>query len=279
MDVTSGGLGRRPGRAASDVRAPPACNIVRGRGLLPPRVLPGRASTSSPPTRWPTRSCATSRRASTACGPGSSARSAATGCITALEERSFRAAARAHRRTGLTITTHAARWPVGTAAARPAGRGGRRPGPRGDRALRHGAGPRLPPGARASAARGCSSTPCRASTSGTPSSGWTGSRSLADAGYLDRVLLSQDVCLRSDYAALGGPGYAYVVTTFADRLRDDGLRRRRHRPRCSSTTRAGCSRASSRPARTSPAPPAAGRSAARGRCAAARSSSARPGSR
>ena len=34
--------------------------------------------------------------------------------ISAVEERSFRAAARAHRRTGLTITTHAARWPVGT---------------------------------------------------------------------------------------------------------------------------------------------------------------------
>jgi phosphotriesterase-related protein len=33
--------------------------------------------------------------------------------ISALEERSFRAAARAHRRTGVTITTHAARWPVG----------------------------------------------------------------------------------------------------------------------------------------------------------------------
>src|SRR5262249_37643295 len=33
--------------------------------------------------------------------------------ISAAEERSFRAAARAHRRTGLTISTHAARWPVG----------------------------------------------------------------------------------------------------------------------------------------------------------------------
>jgi predicted metal-dependent phosphotriesterase family hydrolase len=33
--------------------------------------------------------------------------------ITAAEERCFRAAARAHRRTGATITTHAARWPVG----------------------------------------------------------------------------------------------------------------------------------------------------------------------
>ena len=60
--------------------------------------------------------------------------------------------------------------------------------------------------------------------------GWL--RSLADAGHLDRVLLSQDVCLRSDYAAMGGPGYAYVVTTFADRLREAGLRRRRHHARC-----------------------------------------------
>ncbi|HEY6740207.1 MAG TPA: hypothetical protein VI076_15295, partial [Actinopolymorphaceae bacterium] len=33
--------------------------------------------------------------------------------LSAIEERVFRAAARAHRRTGLTITTHAARWPVG----------------------------------------------------------------------------------------------------------------------------------------------------------------------
>ncbi|WP_433420987.1 phosphotriesterase family protein [Microtetraspora malaysiensis] len=33
--------------------------------------------------------------------------------LSAAEERSFRAAARAHRRTGVPITTHAARWPVG----------------------------------------------------------------------------------------------------------------------------------------------------------------------
>ena len=35
--------------------------------------------------------------------------------ITSHEERSFRAAARAHLRTGVTITTHAARWPIGLA--------------------------------------------------------------------------------------------------------------------------------------------------------------------
>ncbi|MEV3926656.1 phosphotriesterase family protein [Actinomadura coerulea] len=35
--------------------------------------------------------------------------------LSAAEERSFRAAARAHRRTGVPVTTHAARWPVGLA--------------------------------------------------------------------------------------------------------------------------------------------------------------------
>lgn len=33
--------------------------------------------------------------------------------MTAQEERSFRAAARAHKKTGVVITTHAARWPIG----------------------------------------------------------------------------------------------------------------------------------------------------------------------
>ena len=60
-------------------------------------------------------------------------------------------------------------------------------------------------------------------TSGTPSQRLDWLRSLADAGHLDRVLLSQDVCLRTDYAAIGGPGYAYVVTTFADLLREEGF--------------------------------------------------------
>lgn len=35
--------------------------------------------------------------------------------LSAVEERALRAAARAHRRTGVAITTHAARWPVGDA--------------------------------------------------------------------------------------------------------------------------------------------------------------------
>ena len=142
--------------------------------------------------------------------------------ITAVEERSFRAAARAHRRTGLTITTHAARWPVGGAQL--------------DLLVEEGVDPRrvvvghcdMVPDHDyhlALARRGAwiqfdtvqgvheYDTRCRLD--------WL--RSLADAGLLGQVLLSQDVCLRSDYAAMGGPGYAYVVTGFADRLKAEGF--------------------------------------------------------
>ncbi len=142
--------------------------------------------------------------------------------LTAVEERSFRAAARAQRRTGLTVSTHAARWPVGTAQL--------------DLLVEEGVDPRrvvighcdMVPDhdyhlalARRGAwvqfdtVQGVHEWDTRQRLE------WL--RSLADAGHLGQVLLSQDVCLRSDYAAMGGPGYAYVVTTFADRLRSVGF--------------------------------------------------------
>ncbi len=142
--------------------------------------------------------------------------------ITALEERSFRAAARAHRRTGLTITTHAARWAVGTAQL--------------DLLAEEGVDPaRVVIGhcdmvpdhdyhltlARRGAWVQFDTVQGVHEWDTLQRLGWL--RSLADAGFLGRVLLSQDVCLRSDYAAMGGPGYAYVVTTFADRLREAGF--------------------------------------------------------
>ncbi|HET7357452.1 MAG TPA: hypothetical protein VFJ09_12325 [Nocardioidaceae bacterium] len=144
------------------------------------------------------------------------------GHLSALEERSFRAAARAHHRTGLTITTHAARWPVGL--------------PQLDLLAEE----RVDPGrvvvghcdmvpdpsyhlevARRGAfveldtVQGESEydTRCRVR--------WV--RNLAEHGFLDRVLLSQDVCLRSNLRALGGSGYAYVPTVFADHLRAGGF--------------------------------------------------------
>lgn len=142
--------------------------------------------------------------------------------LTALEERSFRAAARAQRRTGLTITTHAARWPVGTAQL--------------DLLEEEGVDPRRV------VIGHCDMVPDHDYHLGLARRGaWvqfdtvqggsdydtgqrlTWLRSLADAGHLDQVLLSQDVCLRTDYAAFGGPGYAYVATTFVDLLRAYGF--------------------------------------------------------
>jgi phosphotriesterase-related protein len=48
-------------------------------------------------------------------------------------------------------------------------------------------------------------------------------RALVDAGFGGRILLSQDVCLRTDLHAMGGPGYTYVTTTFAGLLVAAGL--------------------------------------------------------
>src|SRR5690348_30206 len=126
--------------------------------------------------------------------------------VSAREERSFRAAARAHHRTGLTITTHAARWPVGL--------------PQLDLLAEERVDPRRvvvghcdmvpdPDYHLALARRGAwvqfdtvhgeseYDVRCRVA--------WI--RNLGDHGHLDQVLLSQDVCLRSDLRALGGPGY------------------------------------------------------------------------
>ena len=46
---------------------------------------------------------------------------------------------------------------------------------------------------------------------------------LVELGYLDRLLLSQDVCVDRFYTVFGGNGYAYLVSTFTGRLRDAGL--------------------------------------------------------
>jgi phosphotriesterase-related protein len=144
------------------------------------------------------------------------------GHLSALEERSFRAAARAHHRTGLTITTHAARWPVGVpqldllAEERVdphrvvVGHCDMVPDPAYHLELaKRGAFVEL------DTVQGESDydTRCRVA--------WV--RNLAEHGFLDRLLLSQDVCLRSNLRALGGSGYAYVPTAFADHLRAAGF--------------------------------------------------------
>jgi predicted metal-dependent phosphotriesterase family hydrolase len=138
------------------------------------------------------------------------------------EEKSFRAAARAQLSTGVAISTHAARWPVGLAqldllesegvdAARVIiGHSDMVP----DRDYH-----------RAIAERGA----WVEFDTIQPGNDYYLERTvrsihaLVDAGFADRILLSQDVCLASHLAACGGSGYAYVLTTFGARLEASGL--------------------------------------------------------
>jgi predicted metal-dependent phosphotriesterase family hydrolase len=144
--------------------------------------------------------------------------------LTPPEEKSFRAAARAHLETGLTITTHAARWPVGLAQLDvlesegvPAGR------------VIIGHCDMVPDGDyhRALAERGAW---VQFDTIAPAPEYFLVRRlraiqSLADAGYGDRILLSHDVCLVSNFEAAGGSGYSYILRDFQHRLTAAGLPR------------------------------------------------------
>jgi predicted metal-dependent phosphotriesterase family hydrolase len=48
-------------------------------------------------------------------------------------------------------------------------------------------------------------------------------RRLADAGYGDQVLLSQDVYMKPLLVAYGGTGYGYILSDFVPRLLAGGL--------------------------------------------------------
>jgi predicted metal-dependent phosphotriesterase family hydrolase len=135
--------------------------------------------------------------------------------IGALEERVFRAAARAHRETGVTITTHAARWPVGEAQLDLLAEEGVDPGrvivghcdmvpdpAYHERLARRGAWVQF------DTIQGVNEWDTQRRL------GWI--RSLFDAGLEGRLLLSHDVCLTTDLAAYGGPGYAYLLTGFRE---------------------------------------------------------------
>ena len=145
--------------------------------------------------------------------------------LSAAEERSFRAAARAHHRTDLTITTHAARWPVGVEQL--------------DLLAEEGVDPyRVIVGhcdrvadqtyAREIAARGAFI-------------GFDGIRprpeyelkrtlrvvlEMIETGHIDQVLLSQDVCLKGHLGAYGGGGYTFLVSGFLPMLRSAGVSER-----------------------------------------------------
>jgi len=142
--------------------------------------------------------------------------------ISAAEERSFRAAARAHRRTGLTISTHAARWPVGLEQVRLLAEEGVDP-----RRVIVGHADTVPfPDYHLTLARlGC--YVCFDSIGTGTSYDLTRAvdyvLALVRAGFSSQVLLSHDVFLRGHLKADGGPGYGYLLTDFLPLLVDAGL--------------------------------------------------------
>src|SRR5215471_11431701 len=142
--------------------------------------------------------------------------------ISPAEERSFRAAARAHKQTGATISTHAAFSHVGLdqldlleeEGVNPArvivGHAGHLPDPEYHEALaRRGAWVQF------DRIRG--------------KHDWDVQRyveliqEFLHRGFLNRLLLSHDVCMLPHLHAYGGTGYDFILTGFAARLRVAGL--------------------------------------------------------
>lgn len=142
--------------------------------------------------------------------------------ISAREERSFRAAARAQRQTNLALTTHAARWPVGI--------------PQLDLLAEEGVDPTrviighcdsvaIPEYHEAIARRGAfvQYDLLRGDSDQQTQQGVSFVVNMIRKGFVDHLLLSHDVCTHSQLLAGGGGGFAFVPTKFADRLRAEGV--------------------------------------------------------
>jgi phosphotriesterase-related protein len=142
--------------------------------------------------------------------------------VSAVEERSFRAAARAHQATGVTITTHAGIFPVGHEQLDilfhegvPASR----------IVVGHCDTVNSPEYHVALAERGVF---VQFDTLHQQAAYDTDLRlrfvlNMVAAGHERKVLLSHDICLRSHLTALGGKGYSFLIKEFIPRLRAAGL--------------------------------------------------------
>jgi phosphotriesterase-related protein len=142
----------------------------------------------------------------------------------AFEERAFRAAGRAHLRTGVPITTHAARWPVGRVQLDILEQEGVDPAHviighsdwqvDGEKyhldLARAGAYVQFDTLAHAMGRRDFERTASYVVN-------------LIDHGYLDRILLSHDICLRNQFQAFGGPGFTLILEAFTKTLYDHGV--------------------------------------------------------
>lgn len=142
--------------------------------------------------------------------------------VSAAEERSLRAAARAHRRTGLVITTHAARWPVGRQQL--------------DLLQEEDVDPRrviighcdrvFDEQYHLDMARRGAFVQFDGIRPTAPYDIERAVRyvmNIVRDGRLEQVLLSHDVCLKGHLRTYGGSGYSFLFTDFAGHLRAAGL--------------------------------------------------------
>jgi predicted metal-dependent phosphotriesterase family hydrolase len=146
--------------------------------------------------------------------------------VTAQEERVFRAVARAARRTGLAVTTHAVMSAVGAAQLTILEEEGMEPG---RVVIGHADSYPVLDHWLSLIARGASIELDFLGMTFTPTER-LGEPKVIDLllevlhrGHADRVLLSQDVCHNSQLRHYEGNGYTYLLDTFLPRLRERGV--------------------------------------------------------
>ena len=167
--------------------------------------------------------------------PGSTAKAGVIGevgsdkwYISAAEERCFRAAARAHRRTGKTITTHATRWPVGLDQVSLLFSEGVDPS-----CIIVGHTDTVPDVEYASKLADLGVYVELDLFFECMKSGKINERALQTridmimhlvrSGHEDSILLSHDICLKDSLATSGGPGFTFILDHVAGRLHSAGL--------------------------------------------------------
>lgn len=152
--------------------------------------------------------------------------------ITAHEERIFRASARAQQRTGVAISTHAARWPVGHAQLdllEAEGADLRRV------IVGHSDSVTSPTWFSRSDATDYHESLARRGpfVAFDHFGGWATPADdqramdyvvhLVKQGFVSQVLVSQDICFKSSLHVSGGNGYDYLLTVIVPKLRERGI--------------------------------------------------------
>lgn len=137
--------------------------------------------------------------------------------ISAREERSFRAAARAQRRTNLALTTHAARWPVGIPQLDLLGEESVDPA---RVIIGHCDSVLIPEYHEEIARRGAfvQFDLIRGESERQTQQNVELVLNMIRKGFIDNLLLSHDVCTLSQLKSNGGGGFAFIPTVFTKRL-------------------------------------------------------------